>query len=371
MKLAIISDAIYPYNMGGKEKRIYEVTTRLAKKGHSVNLYTMKWWKGKDNKIENGVHLHAISKKYNLYKNQRRSIKQAIMFSLACFKLVKEDFEIIDADHMPHLVLFPLKIVALLKRKKMFVTWNEVWGRAYWVSYMGALGNVSYVVEKLSVLMPSVIISVSSHTSKKLVRDLSFKNKIATIPNGIDFKNIQKIKASSNKSDIIFAGRLLSHKNIDVLIKAVQLLKKKNSKVVCFIVGEGPEKNKLIKLTKELNLENNIRFFDFFKNQNTLYSLIKASKVFVLPSVREGFGIVVIEANALGVPVVTTNHKDNAAKDLINHLNGVTVTLSEKDLSNAISKLFSKKINSGEIINFAKMYDWEEIAGKIERAYTL
>lgn len=371
MKLAFISDAIYPYNLGGKEKRIYEVTTRLAKSGHSVHIYTMKWWKGKDVKLENGVYLHAISKKYALYKNQRRSIRQALMFSLNCFKLIKEDFDVIDADHMPHLVLFPLKIVAILKRKKLFVTWNEVWGLTYWVEYMGILGNVSYVIEKLSVLMPSEIISVSNHTSKKLVKELSFKRKINTIPNGIDFKKVQTIKVAAQKSDIIYAGRLLSHKNIDILIKAVGLLYKKNPNITCFIVGEGPEKKNLIKITKQAGLEKNIKFFDFFKSQNTLYSLIKASKVFVLPSTREGFGIVVIEANALGISVVTTNHKDNAAKDLINSLNGLTVSLEERNLADATYKLINKKVNKKALENFAKTYDWDKIAKKIEGVYKI
>src|SRR5437667_5889404 len=93
LKIALVSDAIYPYNKGGKEKRIYEISTRLAKAGHEVHIYCMKWWKGKSNqRIENGVYLHAISPLYPLYSGQRRSIRQALLFSLACFKLIKEDF---------------------------------------------------------------------------------------------------------------------------------------------------------------------------------------------------------------------------------------------------------------------------------------
>src|SRR4030066_314621 len=46
MKIAFISDSIFPYNEGGKEKRIFEVTTRLAKKGHDIHIYCMKWGEG-------------------------------------------------------------------------------------------------------------------------------------------------------------------------------------------------------------------------------------------------------------------------------------------------------------------------------------
>jgi len=64
MNIAIVSDAIYPYNKGGKEKKIFEISTRLVKKGHRVTIYCMKWWKGKDIKVENGVILNAISPLY-------------------------------------------------------------------------------------------------------------------------------------------------------------------------------------------------------------------------------------------------------------------------------------------------------------------
>jgi glycosyltransferase involved in cell wall biosynthesis len=105
MKIAFVSDAIYPYNKGGKEKRIYEISTRLAKRGHNVHVYCMKWWKEKGiHRIENGVHLHAISRYYSLYFGKRRSIKEAVMFAFACFKLIREDFDVINVDHIPHFV---------------------------------------------------------------------------------------------------------------------------------------------------------------------------------------------------------------------------------------------------------------------------
>lgn len=370
-KIAIASDAIYPYNKGGKEKRIYEISTRLVKKGHDVHIYCMKWWKGKENdRIENGVHLHAISKFYHLYSGKRRSIKEAIMFSIACFKLIKEDFDVIDVDHMPHLVLFSTKFVCLLKRKKLIATWNEVWGRKYWQEYLGKLGMIAYIVEWLSTRMPDRIISISEYTKLKLINDLKVKKEIYVIPNGIDIKEIQGIKPSKNKSDIIFAGRLLKHKNVDLLIKSVSILRKNYPKIVCFIVGEGPEKNNLVKLVQKLHFEKNIKFFDFLEDHNELYAFMKSSKVFVLPSMREGFGIVVLEANTCGIPVVTINHPDNAAKDLIiNKKNGLICDLDGKSLSMTIKKLLDENNSKEKYIKFTKNYDWINSANRIEEVY--
>ena len=166
-KIAIVSDAIYPYNKGGKEKRIFEISTRLANAGNEVHIFTMKWWKEKTNhKIENNVNLHAISPLYPLYSGKRRSIKQATYFALSCFRLLREKFDIIEADHMPHLVLFSLKIVTLLKRKKLYATWNEVWGKSYWVEYLGHLGAIAYIIEWISARLPDKIIAVSEHTKQ-------------------------------------------------------------------------------------------------------------------------------------------------------------------------------------------------------------
>jgi L-malate glycosyltransferase len=371
--IAFVSDAIWPYNKGGKEKRLFDISTRLCEKGYDIHIYTMKWWKGEDVIKENGLTLHAISKLYPLYSGQRRSIKEGIMFGLSCLKLIKYDWDVIDVDHMPYFPLYSTKLVCLLKGKKMYATWHEVWGKEYWVKYMGKLGIVSYLVERLSTYLPDKIISISELTTNKLKNEFLSKKEIITIPAGIDYEYIQKIKPSLIKSDVIYIGRLLSHKNIDILIRSVALLKKTNPKIKCLIVGEGPEKDKLVKLVKRLHLTRNVTLFGRIEDHEEVLSLIKSSRVFVLPSRREGFGIVVIESNACGIPVITTNNKDNASKYLIKKgVNGYICRLDEKEIANSISEVIEKVIYRKPeqiIINFAQKYDWYLLINKIENAY--
>src|SRR5664279_4133987 len=129
-RIAIVSDAVYPYNKGGKETRIHELSTRLVRSGHDVTIYTMKWWSTPEKtRIEEGVTLQAISPLYPLYNGERRSIKEGILFGLACFGLLWKKFDVLDVDHMPYFPLFSLKVVSLLRRKPMLATWHEVWGR--------------------------------------------------------------------------------------------------------------------------------------------------------------------------------------------------------------------------------------------------
>jgi len=318
-RVAFVSDSVWPYNKGGKEKRLHEITHRLVKEGRQVDVYTMKWWDGPEKtiKTKDGVYLHAITRKFPLYNGDRRSIKEALLFSLGCFKLLFRRFDVVDVDSMPFFPLFPVRIITWLRGKKLHATWHEVWGNRYWRDYMGGLsGRFGAAVEWLAMKTPDVVVSNSDHTTKRLLQ-AGMKKRIVTVPLGVDVETIIAVPEHDMESDVMFAGRLLPNKNVDVLIRAVKLLRRTKKDIRCLIVGNGPERKRLEALVAELHLENNVTFFNFLEDHNELYSLMKSSKMFVLPSVREGFGLVVVEANACGLPVITIRHEHNAARELI------------------------------------------------------
>lgn len=374
MKITLVYDAIYPYIKGGGEKRFYEIGKRLAKEGHQVHLYGMKFWEGANVIKQDEIYLHGICKAKKLYtKEGRRSILQAIYFGFHSMKLIKEDFDVIDCCGFSYFSLFSCKLIALIKRKKLFSTWHEVWGKNYWYKYIGWKGYLGYIIEKLAVLMPDKIISISKHTTHKLKNELNSKKPTYTVPNGIEFDLITKIKPAKEKSDVIFVGRLMSHKNVDILIKSIKLIKEKNPEIKSLIIGDGPEKKTLEALTQKLNLEKNVKFLGFLKSNDDVYALMKSSKVFVLPSTREGFGIVVIEANACGIPAITINHKDNAARDLIEEgKNGFVCQLNEEEIVKRIIRILinTSGLNMKKVcMDLAKKYDWDKIVDEIEGVY--
>lgn len=376
-KIAIVSDAVYPYNKGGKEIRLYEISTRLAAQGHDVTIYCMNWWRGETIRKQDGVALHAISPYYPLYAGERRSIKEAIFFALHCFKLLDKPFDVIEADHMPHLVLFTVKLVCLLRRKQLIVTWNEVWGRAYWKNYMGGFfgplfAEIAWIIERLSVALPDRIVSISPHTTNALRAVLGARQEILTVPIGVDSEAILLITPATRRSDIIFAGRLLSHKNVDVLLEAVSIIAKRQPDITAIIVGDGPERRNLELLTRKLHIQRNVAFLGFVEDHNDLYALMQASRVFVLPSTREGFGIVAIEANACGLPIIAIDHEQNATKELIIHgENGALTSLEPRQLAETIEHLLDDEQNPDRYIRHAQKYNWKNIISKIEIIYTL
>ncbi|MDQ1426016.1 MAG: hypothetical protein QOD72_3514, partial [Acidimicrobiaceae bacterium] len=130
-RIALVTDAIHPYHRGGKEMRYHEIISRLSAVAE-VDVYTMNWWHGGRCRRDGGVTYHAICRLIPLYTSDRRSIRQAIVFALGCFRLLGADFDVLEADHVPYFPLFVLRLVTLIKRRRFVVTWHEVWGRCYW-----------------------------------------------------------------------------------------------------------------------------------------------------------------------------------------------------------------------------------------------
>src|SRR4030043_614907 len=117
MKIAFVYDAIYPYVKGGVEKRVWELAVRLSCRGHEVHLFGMKFWQGEDIIISEGVILHGVCPAQKLYNNGRRTIWQALNFSIRLISpLLKEKFDIIDCQQFPYFSCFSAKLLSTLKK---------------------------------------------------------------------------------------------------------------------------------------------------------------------------------------------------------------------------------------------------------------
>jgi len=370
-KIAFVYDAIFPYVTGGAEKRFFEVGKRLAAEGYDVHFYGMKSWNGADVIKENGMTLHGIMRNESLYTKQgKRSIGEAFRFGLAAWQLRKESFDVIDCCSFPYFSLFSLRLVTWIKRKPLYCTWHEVWGCGYWREYLGLMGIVGYAVERIASGLPDTIIAVSDQTAQELADKLGRKKNVVVIPNGIDLEKIAEAEAGKEKSDIIFAGRLIAHKNVDKLIAALDIVKKNFPDVMLTVVGEGPEEDRLKKLVNDLRLESNVRFSGFVE-ENKLFSYMKSSRMLALPSSREGFGMVVLEAKACGLPILTVDESQNASRHFMRESNGDVITEnSPQSIAKGIEKILENRdpiVSSREI----EEYGWSNIAIGVKEVFNL
>ena len=333
MKIAFVFDAVYPYNKGGAEKRVWEIAQRLAQRGHEVHLYGMRYWDGDEVYVKDGVFLHGVCPVQELYIDGRRSIKEAIYFAYKLLgPLFRERFDIIDCSNFPYFPCFTAKLHSLMKGSTLVITWLEVWDR-YWLEYLGKRGVIGRLVERLTARLSCNVIAISETTKRDLMT-IGAAGDIAVLLNGVDSEQVANVSPSGNHSDIVFAGRLIRHKNVDVLLRAMSLIATHSPRVSCLIIGDGPEKRRLQSLARDLGLESNVHFAGFLTSSEDVFSYMKSSRVFVFPSTREGFGIAVVEANACGLPVVTVRHPKNAACDLVvESENGFLCDLDEEDMA--------------------------------------
>ncbi|MCX8008933.1 MAG: glycosyltransferase, partial [Patescibacteria group bacterium] len=173
--------------------------------------------------------------------------------------------------------------------------------------------------------------------------------------------------------DVMYAGRMLSHKHLDVLVQAILILKKKLPNIRCLIIGDGPHRPILEEMIRRLHLRKNITMEPFYSSIDRVYARMKSAKVFALPSSREGFGIAAIEANAAGIPFVTTNDPHNNAQYLFYGRSGKAVDLSPKSFATAIYKYLQNPSDSltRDCIRNAKRYDWDAAVLATEQTYRL
>ena len=115
MKIAFVYDVLYPETIGGVEKRIFEIGTRLAERGHEIHLFPM--FAGSDGGIiiRNGLIIHPVCRPMGLYTGGRRSVIQALWYTLHLFPvLLKVKVDIIDCQNFPYFPVIVSRLVGFL-----------------------------------------------------------------------------------------------------------------------------------------------------------------------------------------------------------------------------------------------------------------
>ncbi len=216
------------------------------------------------------------------------------------------------------------------------------------------------------------ITSISNFLIKRTKSFGISEEKIELIPNGVDFSKIKDSTVIRQKNKVLAVGRLNSQKGLEYLLQAWPDILKSVPDAQLVIVGEGDMRGELESMIDNLKIQDSVVLKGNKSHKEVLLEMQEAS-VFVLPSLAEGQGIVFIEAQMCGLPVIGTNV--GGIVDIIqNNKNGLLIKPRSAEV---ITKAVISILTDDELANnlrqnalkTVRQYDWKLIIDKIEHMY--
>ncbi|WP_248897153.1 glycosyltransferase family 4 protein [Haloplanus halobius] len=371
MRVAFVSNVVYPFVTGGAEKRIHEIGRRLAADGHDVTVYGRHFWDGPKEMRHEGMTLRAVAPETELYAGERRSITEALDFAVRALPtlrryLRRDDHDVVVASVFPYFPVFAAKLASHRTDTPLVTTWHEVWGD-YWGEYLGALAPFGKCTERLTARTPQHPIAISGVTADRLATIGPDRADIEIVPNGIDTEQIRTAPRPERGYDVLFAGRLVEHKNVDLLLEAFDAVATDHDATLG-IIGDGPEKARLEIQRDALTHADRVDFLGFLDDYEAVLGHMRATDVFVSPSTREGFGLTFAEAMAADCTVIAASHPDSAANEVIGDA-GFLVTPTADRLGDALERVLDGARPVESPCERAERYDWDAVADQAEDAY--
>ncbi len=364
MKIAIHSPRV-SYYCGGTERYILNLCIYLRKLGLDVSLITYDaskksdWFKRFYNDFDGQVYffksdkMNSLFNKFSIATEPDIWDKESKLFS----SLTKKFYNFLDFTHI--IYHYCTDCLNAPSNKQV-------------VLHLHGLPDRKRIIESKAIRIPHKIIAVSSYVALGWKKLYNVEKKINVIYNGIDLKPFPISK--KRPIDVLYFGRLIKIKGVDLLIRAIKHLNMEGYNLNCCIVGNGPEKKHLQKLVTSLAILN-IKFFSDASDSRLNY-FITHSKISVFPSyAREGLMTTLLEASNLGSVSITSNACSNC--EFIKHkFNGLIFkTFDYKDLSNCIKLALASKVLRTYIQNKAykkvKLLSWDLQIKKILKIYKL
>lgn len=352
---------------GGVESRSYYLAKKFSHDGNKVKVITAFLPGTKRYEFWGGLEIIRVGLPYRYV--QSGSNLARLSFALASIiEGFKVDFETVDANNTA--TYCAASVLGKIKRKKAVFWVPDVLSFAEWEKTLGKFNAFINVINQTLGLISLAdrYIALSESTKKKLEKIPGISNKIRVIYPGV---NCPK-SAGRKEFDVISVQRLTRYKRTDLVIEALSDLKSKGNKLTYRVIGEGAEMANLKQLVKDKNLTDQVTLLGNLPHNRVLEEMGKA-KVFCLPSEIEGFGIVTLEAAALGVPFVNSDIPVHREIQKESQSGLLFKDGSYEDLAAKLEKLVKNKKEyarlSTNALDFARKHTLEKMAIATLKAY--
>jgi glycosyltransferase involved in cell wall biosynthesis len=375
LRIAYVSDGLYPYGQWGGHRRFHELAGRLSDR-HEVHYFTWRFWDGPPDISDGGVLLHGVADPPARYEAGGRLMRdEAIRFARGLLPAIKSrHFDVIDCSAKPRLPFYATWLGAWLAESPMIVTWHELGdehrnevGRRGWKARL-AQGMMARALR-----LGRQHVAVSTIAADQLVRAGLPADRIWVVGNGLELEAFERAPKSAVESDIVFVGRLVEGKGVDLLIEAVARLRAAQTRLRCLIIGDGPQRPALEALVAARDLGQQVWFMGEVEEIEKI-SLLKASTILVVPAVREGLDIAAVEAQAAGlVPIIVRSQQSAATTMIHDGIDGLVCEPTADAMAAALHALIGDPFRTalmraaaGEAV---RRRDWEWVTQQMELVY--
>lgn len=348
MRICLVYDCLFPHTVGGAERWYRSLAERLVADGHEVTYLTLRQWERRAPPRLADVDVRAVGPRMKLYtESGRRRILPPLVFGAGVLFFLLRHGRRFDAVHTASFPYFSLLAAAIARHRRgyrLLVDWHEVWLREYWAEYLGAAaGRVGWWVQLLCARVPQQAFCFSRLHAGRL-RQLGLQGEITVLSGEYDGPTSPPAEPAAPEPVVVFAGRMIPEKRAPAVVDAVAQARIRIPGLRATIIGNGPERDVVLRKVAELNLEDVIEVPGFIAADEVQAALSRALCM-VLPSRREGYGLVVIEAASHGTPSIVVAGADNAAVELIS--DGENGTVAESASAEALADAIVRMSDGG------------------------
>jgi len=376
MNILIFAGSFYPF-LGGYENFIYNLSLKLTKIGYNVHILTMNTENVADIQNLNGIYIYRLPC-WNLL-NRTYPVPKPTLGSISILRSIfSNNYDLINTHTRFFITTFLGSIFAKIRRlphihvehgsnhsilrNKLIVYANKIYDHSIgWVVVKAAKKNVGI-----------------SKPSCNFLKHIGAKNPILIL-DGVDTtvfcRKSSNIRNQLNLNGcfiLVFVGRLVYAKGAQDLISIVPKIKNKRQDSKIIIIGDGPYRVELENLVPK-KYKNDVLFLGT-KTQEEIVDILNIADIFVNLSYSEGFGITILEAGAIGLPIIATE-VGGVPELIINYETGFSISPGDRtNLFYFISKLMEdsqlrEKLARNIRYKVNKNYNWDTVAEKYDKLF--
>jgi glycosyltransferase involved in cell wall biosynthesis len=326
MRIAFVYDCLYPYTVGGAERRYRSLVAHLAQRHQVTYLTRRQWERGAQLEVPAGVRCVAVSGGRQLYSSTgRRRIAPPLRFGWGIFWYLvrhRRAFDVVHTCSFPYFSLIAARLACALGGPTVVTDWYEVWTRRYWSEYLGpAAGRIGAAVQWLCVRLTGPAFVFSELHAARLGEE-GYRGRPILLKGAYAGPVDQRESRDTRAPVVVYVGRHVADKRVATIPAAIALAREQIPGLRATIFGDGPDRAHVLQEIARLGLQDIIQC-PGFAPWETVDVELRRAMCLILPSRREGLGLGIVEALARGTPAVVTRGPDNAATELIEeHHNG-------------------------------------------------